>query len=488
MKNWSIKTRVSLFYSAFLLGIAALMIIFLFLTTDSAVQNVTEERLQAAVREAANGISYFESNIEIDPDFDFYAQGATILLYGPQGTPLAGTAPTGFPSQVPLVSDTYQTVQNGSDHWMIYDLLVSHPDATSLWIRGIYLTDNTAAAIRLMHRVALIALPSLFLAAVVGGWLVTKKAFAPVDRIRQAAAEISAGNDLTRRIELPSHQDELYQLSETLNQMIERLQKAFENERQFSSDVSHELRTPIAVILSYCDYALERELTPEEYRKALENIRTQTRRMSSLCAQLLELSQNLQAAGALQKEEVNLALLCDSICEELSAAAEKRGIRIFPEIPEDLEAQVDETQWMRLLINLINNAIRYGREGGEIHVRLFWKPSGKEAAGQERLSTVPGLTQDGSAACQETVVLQVADDGPGIAPEKLDKIFTRFYQADESRHGGKEGGFGLGLSYVKWIAEAHGGNVAVESALGKGTTFTVRIPRWEKADPEAQVK
>ncbi len=469
MKNWSIKTRVSLFYSAFLLGIAALMIIFLFLTTDSAVQNVTEERLQQAVREVANGISYFDDRIEIDPDFDFYAQGATILLYGPQGTSLAGTAPTGFPSQVPLVSGTYQTVQNGNDHWMVYDLLVSHPDATSLWIRGIYLTDNTVAAIRLMHRVALIALPSLFLAAVVGGWLVTKKAFAPVDRIRQAAAEISAGNDLTRRIQLPAHRDELYQLTETLNQMMERLQKAFENERQFSSDVSHELRTPIAVILSYCDYALDREHTPEEYRKALENIRTQSRRMSSLCAQLLELSQNLQAAGALQKEEVNLALLCDSICEELSTAAEKRGIRIFPEFPEDLEAQVDETQWMRLLINLINNAIRYGRENGEIHVRLFAVPE-EASSGLGRASGTPA---------SDTVVLQVADDGPGIPPEKLDKIFTRFYQADESRAGSKSGGFGLGLSYVKWIAEAHGGTVSVESQLGKGTTFTVRIPRGE---------
>ncbi len=463
MKNWSIKARVSLYYSAFLLVIAALMILFLFLTTDTAVQNVTEERLQQAVRESANGISYFENSIEIDPDFDFYSQGASILLYGPQGTPLAGTAPTGFPSQIPLASDTFQTVQNGRDHWLVYDLLVSHPDATSLWIRGIYLTDNTTAAIRLLHRIALIALPTLFLAAVLGGWLVTKRAFAPVDAMRRAAAEISAGNDLSRRLELPAHRDELYQLAETLNQMIERLQKAFENERQFSSDVSHELRTPIAVILSYCDYALSRERAPEEYRKSLENIQTQAKRMSALCAQLLELSQNLRAANALQKEEVSLSLLCDSICEELSLAAEKRRIRIRPELPEDLTAQVDETQWMRLLINLVNNAIRYGREGGEIRVTLRRIPPEDPQA----------------LAGRETVLLQVADDGPGIPADKLDKIFTRFYQADESRHAGKDSGFGLGLSYVKWIAEAHGGTVSVESQLGKGTSFTVRIPRWE---------
>ena len=463
MKNWSIKTRVSLFYSAFLLGIALLMILFLFLTTDTAVQNVTEESLRQAVHESANGISYFENRIEIDPDFDFYARGATILLYGPQGTSLAGTAPTGFPSQVPLSSDSFQTVQNGSDHWMVYDLLVRHPDASSLWIRGIYPLDNTAAAIRLLHRIALIALPSLFLAAVLGGWLMTKRAFAPVDAMRLAAAEISAGHDLSRRLALPAHRDELYQLTETLNQMMERLQKAFENERQFSSDVSHELRTPIAVILSYCDYALDQERAPEEYRKALANIQTQAKRMSSLCAQLLELSQNLRAAEAMQKEEVNLSLLCDSICEELSLSAEKRGMRILPELPEDLTAQVDETQWMRLLINLINNAVRYGREGGSIRVRLA-------SASPDSPLALAG---------QETVLLQVADDGPGIPSDKLEKIFTRFYQADESRHSGQDSGFGLGLSYVKWIAEAHGGNVTVESQVGQGTTFTVRIPRWE---------
>ncbi|WP_434310647.1 sensor histidine kinase [Hominifimenecus sp. rT4P-3] len=452
MKNWSIKTRVSLFYCMFLLGIAALMVLFLFLTTDSAAQNISESTLQKAVKEAANGISYYEDHIEIDPDFDFYAKGSNILLYGPKGTPLAGNAPSGFPAQVPLVSDSYQSVKNGEDSWLVYDLLIHHPDASSLWIRGVYPMDNTAAALHFLHRVGLIALPILVLTAMVGGWLVTKRAFAPLEKIRRAAAEISAGDDLSLRIELGQTKDELYDLSVTLNQMIERLQKAFENERQFSSDVSHELRTPITVILSQCDYALEKGHTPEEYQKTLESIQIQGKRMSALCAQLLELSQNFHAANSLQKEEVNLSLLCESICEEMSTAAGKKQIQLESHIQENLIAQVDEIQWMRLMINLISNAIRYGKEHGTIQVFL----------------------EDSSAS---EILLKVQDDGPGIPEEQQDKIFTRFYRADNRQNPGSEGSFGLGLSYVKWIAEAHGGSVTLDSKPGAGSTFTVRLPR-----------
>ena len=452
MKNWSIQTRVSLFYSTFLLGIAALMVLFLLLTTGTAAQNISESTLQKAVKESANGISYYEDRIEIDPDFNFYAKGSNILLYGPKGTPMAGSTPSGFPAQVPLTSDSFQTIDNGEDSWLVYDLLVHHPDASSLWIRGIYLMDNTAAALHFVHQIALFALPVLFLTAVLGGWLVTKRAFAPLAEIRSAAAEISAGDDLSRRIELHQSKDELYDLSVTLNQMIARLQRAFENERQFSSDVSHELRTPIAVILSHCDYALAQDRTPDEYRKALESIQTQGKRMSALSAQLLELSQNFHAANALQKEEINLSLLCESICEEMGTAAEKRGIQIRAEITENLTAWVDEIQWMRLMINLISNAIRYGKEGGTVLVSL-------------------------TAPADSEIVLKVQDDGQGIPKEQQDKIFTRFYRTGSSQSSGAEGSFGLGLSYVKWIAEAHGGSVALSSEPGEGSTFTVRIPR-----------
>ena len=174
--------------------------------------------------------------------------------------------------------------------------------------------------------------------------------------------------------------------------------------------------------------------------------------MSALSAQLLELSQNFHAANALQKEEINLSLLCESICEEMGTAAEKRRIRIRAEITEDLTAWVDEIQWMRLMINLISNAIRYGKEGGTVLVSL-------------------------TAPADSEIILKVQDDGQGIPKEQQDKIFTRFYRTGSSQSSGAEGSFGLGLSYVKWIAEAHGGSVALSSEPGEGSTFTVRIPR-----------
>ena len=170
--------------------------------------------------------------------------------------------------------------------------------------------------------------------------------------------------------------------------------------------------------------------------------------MSALSSQLLELSQHMNAEGALQKEEIELSILCESICEEMEEQAACKNIQVKKKIQPDIVAFVDEMQWVRLLVNLMNNAVCYGKEGGFIQVALYTE--------------------------REKIWLKVADNGRGIPEEDLPRLFERFHQAknpDENKEG-----FGLGLSYVRWIAEAHGGKVSVESRLGEGSEFTVWIP------------
>ena len=452
MKRFSIRSRITLFYSVLLLLCLVFIGIFFYFTADSQLYSVTRNSLEQAVKHASSQLTYYENQVELSPDFDFYSGQVTILLYGPKGTSLAGSAPSGFPAGTPLTTDQCREVEGSQETFLVYDLLVTHPQASSIWIRGIYQMNDSLTFFQAVRRTSVFVLPLMFFLAVFGGGMLTKRAFAPVENMCRAAGEISEGNDLSRRIVIKGPENELSRLAQAWNHMMERLQKAFENERRFSSDVSHELKTPIAVILSSCEYALEKPRSREEYEKILVDIEKQAKRMSALSSQLLELSQNMNAPGALQKEEIDLSFLCESICEEMEKQAAEKKISIQRKIQPEVIAWADEMQMIRLLVNLLTNAVRYGKEGGWIRAAL-WKENGN-------------------------VHLTVEDNGEGISEEELPFLFERFHRAQNGE--GKKEGFGLGLSYVRWIAEAHGGTVKAESKLGEGSLFTVVIPEGKR--------
>ena len=240
-------------------------------------------------------------------------------------------------------------------------------------------------------------------------------------------------------------------MSDSYNRMFDRLEASFQREKQFTSDVSHELRTPASVILTQCEFSLEMDQTPEEYREALEVIQHQGLKMKDLISQLLFISRLEQGREPLQIAACDLSSLITEICAEQSQISD-RGITLLQNIQPELIAPVDPRLFSRVVANLISNAYKYGRPGGHITVSL------SEADGQVRL--------------------QVCDDGIGIAAEHLTKIFDRFYQVDAARTSddSAEAGAGLGLAMVREITQMHGGQVSVESAPGEGSTFTVTIP------------
>ena len=239
------------------------------------------------------------------------------------------------------------------------------------------------------------------------------------------------------------------QVVSVVTRNADRLERSFEVERQLTSDASHELRTPVAVILAECDSLDHGQPTEEDYRQSVDVIRRQGQQMSRLIGQLLHITWLEQGTQKLQLETADLSQLVEVLCEEQAHLAPE-GTTLAVHTQPDLLVNGDVTRLSRLLTNLISNAYRYGKPNGHVWV---------------------DLRREGQWA-----VLSVRDDGSGIAPEDRERIFQRFYQVDAAR--GKDGS-GLGLFMVQQAARLHGGSVTVDSRIGEGSTFVVRLPLAE---------
>jgi heavy metal sensor kinase len=297
----------------------------------------------------------------------------------------------------------------------------------------------------------LIALSSLF------GWFMAGRALTPVNSVAHTAQRIS-GSSLDLRIPLRGADDELDHLIETFNHMMDRLKASFDQIRQFSTDVSHELRTPLTVIRGQLEVALFTAKTPEQYREGMVNALEDVDRLALIVRALLLLSQSETGQLVLQKTHFDLAELARDLVAEFQIPAEERDVRVTAAASPACPVTADRIQMERLITNLLSNAIKYTQHGGEAHV---------------------AVNCDGT-----NVVLTVEDNGVGIPVEHLPHIFDRFYKVPSSD---PEKGLGLGLSFVAWIARAHGGSVDVASEPGRGTRFTVHLPVGAPATAEKPV-
>jgi signal transduction histidine kinase len=324
-----------------------------------------------------------------------------------------------------------------------------------------------AATLRVLL-IALLLTGAITLAlAAAGGYWLASRAMRPVSDITRTARNISE-TDLSRRLNNP-RQDEIGELAGTFDQMLGRLQSAFERQRQFTADASHELRTPLTIINLEVHRSLARPRPPGDYMKALEVIQVENEYMTHLVEDLLVLARADAGQANLQEEGLDLSDLALEVAERLEPLAEQQGIHLLtgdlPEIP----VQGDRHYLTQMLANLVENAIKYTAGKGD---------------------TVRVETGFEAVASAKWAWLRVSDNGSGIAPEDLPRLFDRFYQADRSRTAALVGtanssltagedpvrGSGLGLSIVKWVVEAHRGTIAVESQPGKGATFEVRLP------------
>jgi heavy metal sensor kinase len=282
------------------------------------------------------------------------------------------------------------------------------------------------------------------------GWFLAGRALGPVNSVADAAQHITHSN-LDVQIPQRHANDELDRLIEAFNHMMTRLNHSFEQIRQFSTDVSHELRTPLTVVRGQLEVALFTAQTVDQYREAMADALEGVERLSNIVRALLMLSQAESGQLALQKTELDLADLVRDLVDQHQIPAEAEGVRLSADLPANCPVSADRIQIERLVSNLLGNAIKYTPAGGMVKVSL-----------------IPGL---------DHVKLLVEDTGVGISLEHLPHIFDRFYRVPSAD---AEKGLGLGLSFVAWIAKAHGGTVTVESTLKEGTRFTVLLPagRW----------
>jgi heavy metal sensor kinase len=298
-------------------------------------------------------------------------------------------------------------------------------------------------------------IPAVLLVASGGGYWMSRRALAPVDRIIRDAQSISTQN-LQKRLDVPRTGDELQRLSETLNQMLERLDQAFRRVTQFTADASHELRTPVAVIRTTAELALRRPRSTSDYEAALRDILAQSERTTELIESLLTLARADAGQQSLQHSRVHVGEAIRETVETGRRLAASKGLEFTATVEQKGVVVVGDSQALgRLALILVDNAVKYTPVPGKVQLRL---------------------DSDGRCA-----VLQVRDSGIGIPPEHLPQIFERFYRADPAR-GSESGGSGLGLAIAHWIVQHHGGEITVESKQGSGSTFRVTLPLERHAD------
>jgi len=310
------------------------------------------------------------------------------------------------------------------------------------------------SALREYEGIVLMLIPLLAILAGLAGSYISRKALEPVDRITTSARMITASN-LSDRLSVPSTGDELHRLSETLNGMLDRIESAFNRNRQFTADASHELRTPLTLIQSAAEYALRRDRDRSELVEALRQILREARRTVRTLNHLLALARSDANVKTFEPGVVDLKATVDELRPNVEALAAGKDQSIRFELPlERLEVLGDADSLQRLVLILVDNAFKYTPPEGSVSVSL----------GEE----------EGAA------VLTVRDTGIGISAEDIPHVFERFWRADKVRSR-EFGGAGLGLSMARSIADQHGATIAVNSALGHGSTFTVRIPIHREA-------
>lgn len=448
MKRWSIKAKLTALYAGFMVLLTCAALAILFSLSSQEVLSSVQVNLKKQVQESLEDLEGNGGRLRVDSDFYAMENSVYLSVYSMDGTFLYGRVPAGFSGQPEFQNDMLQTVRDGAERFYVFDLFHQVKGYGQVYVRGIVSVTRAENSFSVTIRFALILLPGLALLMIFISYRFIRRALLPVRKVTDTVREIRYKKNLSSRVGLPRGQDEVYQLAETFDQMLEELEMAFRREQQFTSDVSHELRTPIAVVLLQCEELYKDPVLSDTQREKVAAIHKKAREMAAMVSNLLLLSRADQGRAVLQKEELNISELTELTAEEQQGLADQKNIRIITAIEPDIRMQADESFFIRLLSNLITNSISYGKENGKTEISL------RREQGQ--------------------IVLQVADNGIGIAEDVMPHIWERFYRADTSRSDSSHSG--LGLSMVQWIVSEHGGTIEAESTEGVGSVFTCRFP------------
>ena len=449
MKRWSLKVKLTVLYTFFMTLVTCFALGILFSLSNQELLSSVQSELKHQVEESLEEVEEDHGRLKVDSDFYDLEDSVYLSLYSENGDFLYGRLPYGYDVLPRFQEGQIQTIRNNREEWYIYDISHQIENYGKVYFRGIISVTRAENSMAITLRFAAILLPLMVVLTGIIGYRFTRRTLLPVARITDTVQKIRRDEDLSQRVGLEKGKDEIYRLSQTFDEMLEELEEAFKREQQFTSDVSHELRTPVTVILAQCESILQDPELDSRHREQLQVIEKKAGAMARMISQLLLLSRADQGRQQVQKERLNLSELTQMAAEEQEILAEEKDIRILTDIQPETCARADESLYIRMLDNLISNGVSYGRKGGYVKVSL-----------REEGNMVKGT---------------VEDNGIGIPEKSLEKIWERFYRVDASRTGQEHSG--LGLSMVKWIVQAHGGEITVESREGKGSRFTFRFPK-----------
>jgi len=384
-------------------------------------------------------------------EFNAFAQrGVTLIVLSSNGDVFEAVGPY---SEAPVpVSETleqprFETIAETeqSDPVRVYILPIIEGGHVLGWIQTMQSLGSAEEALDRLRTVLLIGTSLLSLLAGFAGYFLAGRALAPIDEITDTAHRIST-EDLSARLNLPDTGDEVSRLANTFDEMLTRIENGFARERQFTSDASHELRTPLTAMRTILNFIREGERPTQEYRQALDDLAEETDRLQALVENLLQLARG-ERGLQLHREEIDLSLLLTDVADSLRPLAENKHLTLTCDLPPTLIISGDTDHLIRLIVNLLDNAIKY---------------------------TEQGTITISAREIQEYAMIEVTDTGIGIPAEHLPHIFKRLYTVDPAR---SSGGAGLGLSIARQIVQAHGGRIEVQSKVGNGTKFTVYLPK-----------
>ena len=430
-----VSIRVTVWFTAVIIFLFSIVLSSVILLEDRYINNTSTEELVSAVEK-----------IYEDPDeFENFNDGIYYIKYNENNEIIAGKIPKDFDLTLAFSIEDINTYQIENKKFLYYDTRLKN---TRDWIRGIYPLSRFQNDISKMWDILFYYIAPLFIAFVAFvGYKIVKNAFKPVKKISETALEIKKSKNFSRRIELDNSEDEIHKMASAFNEMLDTVEETFIHEKQFSSDVSHELRTPITVILAQSDYALDYVDTLDEAMESFEVINRQAKKMTSLINQIMELSK-LERQNEIEKERINFSNIILQLLEDYRTLLENSNIELITNIEKDLRIYGNKLMIERLFINLFTNAMKFTKTTISVSLNRINKE----------------------------IILQIKDDGVGIAKGEQKYIWDRFFQINNSRNKDKNRGSGLGLSMVNKIAQLHSATIEVESEIGKGACFIVRFP------------
>jgi two-component system OmpR family sensor kinase len=458
LRRLPIRLRLTVWYGVLLAAVMVLFGVALWIGLRVRLDGAFDDQLrdQAALTLAAVETQGGTLSLNAGELLAARQIGSFVRLIGRDGQVIADTSPPG--SAIPLDQGDVRAALAGETRFSSVEVgdrpvrMVTIPVTASGAVAGVLQVGMSRSEIdEVMNEVLvaiLIAAPAAVLAALGGGYLLARRALAPVAAITRLAAGIGGGNDLHARLGLTLPDDELGHLAATFDGMLDRIEAAFERQRRFTGDAAHELRTPLMLMRGRIDLARERPRSSADYLAALDGLDSDLVRLTDVVGALLMLARSDTGRLTIERDAFDLAETMGWVAQQYAESAEAAGVELRAAVTAT-PVEGDEDLIMQVLVNLVDNALAHTSPGDVVTL--------------------------GCQATSDSVQFWVADTGTGIAPEHQERVFDRFYRADpgRARHAG---GIGLGLSLCRAIAEAHGGRIALTSELGHGTRVEVRLP------------